>query len=304
MAGFKKMENKIEKSINLSLEQSYQTLQPMETKNALAVLCEAKCIFDQLGIVFFLRQGTCLGAVRDKKLIPWDDDLDLGSVIGLHGFIEEQIELTILEFKKSGFYTNIECYQDYFDITMMKSDIRIDWTCYRIVKNNIIHFPGVHIPVRLIKDLKEIELSGGTYFVPNPPEDYLSAKYGPNWKIPKRSGYEKDILEMVKDFTNEVKSVSKETNSDSSITKIRILNENSKVVKDVFVRVVKLGVFKTDEGGYASFYLPEDNWYSLVINYKTYEEILYLEQLSIGSNYTYKTDFKKKEGQTLALLKD
>ena len=57
-------------SDNSSLEQSYQTLQPMEINNALAILEEAKKILDQLGVVFFLRQGTCLGAVRENGLIP------------------------------------------------------------------------------------------------------------------------------------------------------------------------------------------------------------------------------------------
>ncbi len=158
-------------SDNSSLEQSYQTLQPMEINNALAILEEAKKILDQLGVVFFLRQGTCLGAVRENGLIPWDDDLDLGSVIGLHGFNEEQVDLVILEFKKLGFSTNLEKYQDYLDVTMMKSNIRIDWTCYRIVDDSIIHFPGVPIPVHLVMKLKEIEFAGGSYLVPNPPED-------------------------------------------------------------------------------------------------------------------------------------
>ena len=291
-------------SDNSSLEQSYQTLQPMETNNALAILGEAKKILDQLGVVFFLRQGTCLGAIRENGLIPWDDDLDLGSVIGLHGFNEEQVDLVILEFKKLGFSTNLKKYQDYLDVTMMKSNIRIDWTCYRIVDDSIIHFPGVPIPVHLVMKLKEIEFAGGSYLVPNPPEDYLLAKYGPNWKIPKRSGYEKDILAMIPDCTNQERHPSIGKNSDSSMTKVRILDENGEVVKDALVRVAKHGKFRTDEHGYAEFLLPEDNWYSLVINYNSHEEILYLERLSIGVTYTYKTDLLTKSGRTLVLSKE
>ena len=291
-------------SDNSSLEQSYQTLQPMETNNALAILGEAKKILDQLGVVFFLRQGTCLGAIRENGLIPWDDDLDLGSVIGLHGFNEEQVDLVILEFKKLDFSTNLEKYQDYLDVTMMKSNIRIDWTCYRIVDDSIIHFPGLPIPVHLVMKLKEIEFAGGSYLVPNPPEDYLLAKYGPNWKIPKRSGYEKDILAMIPDSTNQERHPSIGKKSDSSMTKIRIFDENGEVVKDALVRVAKHGEFRTDEHGYAEFLLPEDNWYSLVINYNSHEEILYLERLSIGVTYTYKTDLLTKSGRTLVLSKE
>jgi len=133
-----------------SLEQSYQTLQPMEPNTARTVLVEVKKILDQLGVIFFLRQGTCLGAIRDKGFIPWDDDLDLGSVIGLHGFTEEQVDPVIVAFKELGYYTKLERCKEYLYIAMMKSNIRIDWTCYRIVDDNIIHFPGVPIPVHLI----------------------------------------------------------------------------------------------------------------------------------------------------------
>jgi len=209
-----------------SLEQSYQTHQPMDPDAARTVLVEVKKILDQLGVIFFLRQGTCLGAIRDKGFIPWDDDLDLGSVIGLHGFTEEQVDPVILAFKELGYYTKLERYQEYLYIAMMKSNIRIDWTCYRIVGDNIIHFPGVPIPIHLITRLKEIEFAGATFLVPNPPGDYLAAKYGPNWVIPKRSGYEKDILAMIPDLPIQQRQSAIGENSDSSATRVRILDQH------------------------------------------------------------------------------
>ena len=47
-----------------------RTIPPMNVADAERLLREAKQIFDDCGVVFFLRQGTCLGAVRDQALIP------------------------------------------------------------------------------------------------------------------------------------------------------------------------------------------------------------------------------------------
>ena len=53
-----------------ALFKSYGNLQPINAELAKPMLKEAKEILDPLGILFWLRQGTCLGAVRDQAFIP------------------------------------------------------------------------------------------------------------------------------------------------------------------------------------------------------------------------------------------
>ena len=53
------------------IDQLMRTIPPMDATVAATLLREAKEVFDELGVVFFLRQGTCLGAVRDGAFIPW-----------------------------------------------------------------------------------------------------------------------------------------------------------------------------------------------------------------------------------------
>ena len=52
---------------------------PMDIQKGEKSILEIKELMDELDVIFFLRHGTCLGAVRDGQLIPWDDDIDIGS---------------------------------------------------------------------------------------------------------------------------------------------------------------------------------------------------------------------------------
>ena len=63
---------------------------------------------DQQGVAFFLRQATGLGAIRDQACIPWDDDIDLGCVIGLNGLTEDLIDPVLHGFRDQGYFVNVE----------------------------------------------------------------------------------------------------------------------------------------------------------------------------------------------------
>ncbi|MEK6844545.1 MAG: LicD family protein [Nanoarchaeota archaeon] len=51
----------------------------MDKEKALKMLGEIKSILDKENIPFWLEAGTLLGAIKYKKFIPWDNDIDLGA---------------------------------------------------------------------------------------------------------------------------------------------------------------------------------------------------------------------------------
>ncbi len=51
----------------------------MNEEAAIKTLLEVKAVLDKHGVEYWIDSGTLLGAVRDGKFIPWDNDIDLGS---------------------------------------------------------------------------------------------------------------------------------------------------------------------------------------------------------------------------------
>ena len=282
-----------------ALLRSYKTLQHLDLVLAKQMLKEAKDIMDPLGVQFFLRQGTCLGAVRDQDFIPWDDDIDLGCVIGLNGLTEDMIDPVFDAFRDQGYYVNTESNDRWIAAGMMKSSLRIDLTFFRIIDDTIFHFPMIWMPTHLFSNLKEIEFMGGNYLVPNPPEEYLRTKYGPNWITPKKV-YEQDVLDQV------VKSpVAKvEPSQGRPPTKLRILDQRDKLVRGAEVTVVGLAETFTNDDGYVEFGLPYRDFYALVIKFKNHEEILYHELMSPGASYVYTPDPSTNNGRLMALSEE
>ncbi|MBT3327185.1 MAG: hypothetical protein HN396_13170, partial [Gemmatimonadales bacterium] len=117
--------------------QQATVVEPMDMSTAEVVLKEIKQILDRLGLVFFLRHGTCLGAVRDHAFIEWDDDLDIGSVIGLHGLTEERVRSAADVFEEDGFAVSIGTNELSLAVDLKKSGCQVDWACYRIIDDSI-----------------------------------------------------------------------------------------------------------------------------------------------------------------------
>ena len=279
------------------LFKSYTHMRPMDSELAKQMLKEAKEVMDQLGVSFFLRQGTCLGAIRDEAFIPWDDDIDLGCVIGLNGFTEDFIEPILNGFRDQGYFVNVESNDRWVAAGMMKSSLRIDLTFFRIIDDSIFHFPMIWIPARLFANLKEIEFMGDNYLVPNPPEEYLLTKYGPNWTTPKAAGYEKDILEQI--AKTPVAKVA--LSHGQPPTKLRVLNQRDELVRGAEVSVVGLADASTNGDGHVELFLSYKDFYALVIKVDGHEEILYQELMSPGISYVYEPDPSVASGRVCKL---
>ncbi len=291
------------------MQQIERSIPPMDIANGGRLLAEAKHIFDTLGIVFFLRQGTCLGAVRDQALIPWDDDLDLGSIIGLHNFCEEDIAPAVAAFRDNGCYVEVIPDGLYTSVKIMKYQIRIDWQCYRVVKGTIAHYPGVPFPVSLFTELQEVVFNGGAYCVPSPPEEYLVFKYGPDWITPKQAGYEKDVLDAMPEGTvpgraGRFKQFWAVCFSPQKTARLLVLDIEGNPVPRATVLVAGLSSTTTNRAGYAKFYLPGADEYALAITSNGVEEVLYEEALEPGRAYVYRPDANQTAGRYFILTPD
>ena len=291
------------------MEQLMRSIPPMDLASAEKLLREAKEVFDEHGVVFFLRQGTCLGVVRDHALIPWDDDLDLGSIIDMHGFTEDLIEPVVEAFRANGCYVEVSQDGLYTNVKIMKYRIRIDWQCCRVVKGTIAHYPGVPLPVSLFRELSEVEFIGDTYLVPNPPEEYLRYKYGPEWVTPKQVGYEKDVLDAMPEGTAPgragwLKQFLAVRIFPGRAARLLVLDENDAPVVGAGVLLAGLSRSKTNRKGIAKFYLPGTDIYALAVTANGREEVLYEEAMIRGETYVYRPDPAKREGRYFALTQE
>ena len=286
----------------------------MDMTAAEALLKEAKQILDRLGVAFFLRHGTCLGAVRDDALIQWDDDLDIGSVIGMHGLTEELVRSTANVFKEYGFDAGIEECELHVSVDLKKSDTQMDWTCYRIIEDSIYQWPVVRIPASLHADLKEIDFLGEKFLVPNPPEEYLELKYGPEWMIPKRpGGFEQEVLDLMAETSlpttfDGIMGVANRLEPQRHTGSLKVLDLEGRPVEGAEVSLAATTVLtglarsRTNIDGYVYFSLPGNAGYAVAIQYGDHKEILYVEHLAPGVDYVYRPDPQHPSGRADALI--
>jgi len=266
---------------------------PLDPVIAAKRLQEVKHIFDEQGVVFWLGSGTCLGSIRENRFIPWDDEMDTASVIGMHGLDEKTVYRIANVFKEHGFYPSVRNNPRYMYVGLIKDGIRTDWTCHHIINGSAIEFPGVKLPLHLFTQPLEIEFIGQKFLVPNPPEEYLRLKYGPEWRTPKGPGFESDVVMQI-GLSDNLSRWGKFQRALSmgifprATSSVKIFDRDGQLVIGAKVTVAGLSRSKTDKDGVARFYVPHEATYAMVIRYEGHQEILYEESLVPNTNYIYR----------------
>lgn len=277
-------------------------IRSMHIRDAEKILLEIWQLLTDINIVFFLRHGTCLGAVRDGKLIHWDDDIDIGSIIGMHNLDESDIYRAVKRFEAANFEVKVLKTNLHIGVELSKFGIPVDWTCYRVLDESIFQYPGVKIPVHLYQELSSVSLLSKPFLIPNPPEEYLTLKYGPNWRIPKRTGFEADIIDSIPESINLEKTpvftrVRKFFFPKHYITGIEVLTPDLQPISNMEVTIVGIGRKTTDDNGYATFEVVNEDYYAVDIGSGEDREILYEEFLKPGRNYFYTADPNERHGR-------
>ena len=175
-------------------------------KIAIELLDNVSKILEKNKFKYWLDAGTLLGAIRDKKLIPWDHDLDLGIVYtndndldNLVADLKKQFKVNISTFDilqtkwNLGRYRCIKVYlkENVFSLKKLCLDIFVFYKeplneDGEIVYKYGVHYKDAYYPCNLLDELSTISFYNNVYPIPNEYVGYLERKYGESWQTPKK----------------------------------------------------------------------------------------------------------------------
>ena len=160
-------------------------------------------ILEEREIPYILEAGTLLGVVREQRLLPWDNDVDI-TITRPH---MKRLLKSLWKFWFMGYIVRIKHYKKdlkYFKkgeiriikikhvsmINFFRKDVVVDIFLKKKIGNEYYWTVGVKAPVlksvpeRFYENHTQFEFEGKKYSVPEDYIGYLECHYGKDWRIP------------------------------------------------------------------------------------------------------------------------
>jgi hypothetical protein len=154
---------------------SRRAVLPLNRRVIASHLVELRETFAEHGVTFWLRDGSALGAYRERGIVPHDDDIDIGVWwADLTG-----VQRVVAALERRGFVTYRRVDGQF---ALFKN-----WETVEICVSG---WPGEKPAYsakleEFFSELQPIELWGGNFLIPLRIESYLEFCYGPDWRVPK-----------------------------------------------------------------------------------------------------------------------
>ncbi len=160
-------------------------------------------VLDRAGLPYILEAGTLLGVIRENRLLPWDNDLD----ITITRDYEAKLSKLLWRFLLKGYYVRVK----YYDRDMacfkkgerriikikhinilkgLSKDIVLDIFLKRRIADEYYWTVGLNppvlkaVPYRFYEERSRVSFEDYDFLVPADSEAYLEEHYGKDWRIP------------------------------------------------------------------------------------------------------------------------
>lgn len=166
-------------------------------KHLLELLNYVTLTLEKNNIKYWLDYGTLLGATRNEKMIPWDDDCDISILMD-----DEEKAKKILQNNDQGYivywHPDYPKINTFFGVRYSEvNNLHIDIFAWK-EKNGFMHRrnyldngpispdakKGKHFPKEFIQNLTKIKLEDKEYWAPDNPIEFCKFRYGKAWNIP------------------------------------------------------------------------------------------------------------------------
>jgi hypothetical protein len=134
-----------------------------------------KQVTAECNLPFFLSEGTALGALREKRILPWDDDVDVAL---LQEYQADFMKCAHPKLKQAGFvYTHGRLnFLGYY-----RGNEKVDVS---FIGDGLDGLEDSQVLLSLVKKVRPVTLENGEVYMAPENLDYLVFLYGPNWQVP------------------------------------------------------------------------------------------------------------------------